>query len=161
MTMGLMGSGRKELNGHIDPQILTKVVDVMGSDSMKENMLEKSPIDAQNDGKHPSLQRHCMGQPLTYGPDEYASKPPTPPESRPSTPRVTIAECPVRLQPYSVPKNYGAVERNAIYRSGKPGKENLDFLESLDVKTMLYVSALLDESYLADPSKHSDRSFGR
>lgn len=45
----------------------------------------------------------------------------------------------MRLQPLSVPRNYGAVERDTIYRSGKPAKENLDFLAALDVNTMLYV----------------------
>ncbi|EME38570.1 hypothetical protein DOTSEDRAFT_75925 [Dothistroma septosporum NZE10] len=128
MTMGLMGSGRKELNGHIDPQILTKIADIMGEDRIAEGS-ETTKTKAQED-------------------DEYTSKPPTPPESRPSTPRVTIAECPVRLQPLSVPRNYGAVERNAIYRSGKPAKENLDFIGALDVRTML---TLIDPS--ADDKK--------
>ncbi|KAK4610244.1 Tyrosine-protein phosphatase DSP3 [Fulvia fulva] len=122
MTMGLMGCGRKELNGHIDPRIPTKVADIMG----EAMTLTKTQEEA----------------------DEYASKPPTPPQSSSPTPRVTIADCPVRLQPLSVPRNYGAVERDTIYRSGKPAKENLDFLAALDVNTML---TLIDPS--ADDKK--------
>lgn len=53
--------------------------------------------------------------------------------------KLTIAQCPSRLTSYLPPPNYGTVERGAISRSGFPKAKNLEFLESLNIRSILYV----------------------
>lgn len=70
---------------------------------------------------------------------ENGSRPPSPPESGTTTPRLSIAPCPIRLQPLIPPMNYGAVDLHNIYRSSFPQDRNVDFLHALRIKTTLYV----------------------
>jgi hypothetical protein len=56
--------------------------------------------------------------------------------------RLSIAPLPGRLRMYCPPKNFGAVEKGSIYRSGYPTSDNFDFISSLDIKTIMFVSFL-------------------
>ena len=69
--------------------------------------------------------------------DFSSSRPPSPPESGTTTPRLTLAPCPTRLRPLYPPPNYGCVDRNKIYRSSYPQDRNVDFVRSLGVRTVL------------------------
>jgi len=74
------------------------------------------------------------------------SRPPSPP-TRPDSP---ANMGPARLQPIYVPLNYGAVEGHKVWRSAFPHDRNLDFLQQLDVKTMLcFVETEPTEAYAA------------
>jgi hypothetical protein len=57
-------------------------------------------------------------------------------------PKLSIAPLPGRLRMYVPPANFGAVETNSIYRSGYPTSKNFDFINSLNIRTILYVSEL-------------------
>lgn len=48
-----------------------------------------------------------------------------------------IEECPPRLRSYIPPPNYGAIQEGAIYRSAFPQDRNLEFLEGLEIRTIL------------------------
>ncbi|KAF2480180.1 protein-tyrosine phosphatase, partial [Neohortaea acidophila] len=54
-----------------------------------------------------------------------------------TTPRVTIGPCPSRLQPLLPPFNYGTVDVHTIYRSSFPQDRNLDFLQTLKIRSIL------------------------
>jgi hypothetical protein len=58
-------------------------------------------------------------------------------------PRLSIAPLPGRLRMYVPPANFGAVETNSIYRSGYPTSKNFDFINSLNIRTILYVFSKL------------------
>ncbi|CAD0047555.1 unnamed protein product [Aureobasidium pullulans] len=60
-------------------------------------------------------------------------------------PRPSIAPLPGRLRMYVPPVNFGAVETNSIYRSGYPTSKNFDFINSLNIRTILYP---LSEEYI-------------
>jgi tyrosine-protein phosphatase SIW14 len=69
---------------------------------------------------------------------ELVSQLPTPPESVTTTPpKVTIAPLPSRLMNFIPPANYGMVERNTVYRSGFPHDKNLNFMNSLKIRSIL------------------------
>lgn len=57
-------------------------------------------------------------------------------------PKLSIAPLPGRLRMYVPPANFGAVETNSIYRSGYPTSKNFDFINSLNIRTILCVSEL-------------------
>lgn len=77
-------------------------------------------------------------KPLTPAPvDAPSSEPPSPPSTGSSTPRVTIGPCPSRLQPLIPPFNYGTVDVHTIYRSSFPQDRNLDFLQTLKIRSIL------------------------
>lgn len=67
---------------------------------------------------------------------EYTSRPPSPPTRAP-TPGLRIPPCPLRLQPFVPPPNFGAIEDHKIFRSAFPQDRNLDFLDCLEINTML------------------------
>lgn len=66
---------------------------------------------------------------------ESKSRPPTPPDSGPSSP---IG--PERLRSLIPPLNYGTVETHDIYRSSFPQDRNMDFVKTLKIRSVLYVS---------------------
>lgn len=53
--------------------------------------------------------------------------------------RTPAAQPPSRLMPLAPPTNYGTVEAGAWYRSGFPDEDNLDFLESLGIRSIVSV----------------------
>ncbi|KAI4823154.1 hypothetical protein E4T44_10146, partial [Aureobasidium sp. EXF-8845] len=64
-------------------------------------------------------------------------------------PRLSIAPLPGRLRMYVPPVNFGAVETNSIYRSGYPTSKNFDFINSLNIRTILtLVPEPLSEEYV-------------
>ncbi|THV67106.1 hypothetical protein D6C78_09883 [Aureobasidium pullulans] len=64
-------------------------------------------------------------------------------------PRPSIAPLPGRLRMYVPPVNFGAVETNSIYRSGYPTSKNFDFINSLNIRTILtLVPEPLSEEYI-------------
>lgn len=65
------------------------------------------------------------------------SRPPSPPESGTTTPRLTIKPCPDRLRPHYPPPNYGTVEDYKIYRSSFPQDRHISFVSGLGVKSVL------------------------
>ncbi|PPJ51623.1 hypothetical protein CBER1_08948 [Cercospora berteroae] len=71
------------------------------------------------------------------GASTTSSQPPTPPESRSPTPRVTLMPCPVRLLPLVPAPNYGTVVDNTMYRSAFPQARNIEFMETLKLKSIL------------------------
>ena len=66
-----------------------------------------------------------------------SSRPPSPPESGSTTPRLTIAPCPPRLQPYVPPPNYGTVDIHKTYRSSFPQDRHMDFMISMKIRSVL------------------------
>lgn len=78
--------------------------------------------------------------------DTTTSRPPTPPETPPGIPNLSIQPCPIRLWPYIPPVNYGAVETDMIFRSSYPKKRHVQFMEKLRLSTLLtLVEDELDE----------------
>ncbi|GAB1741325.1 hypothetical protein NU219Hw_g6563t1 [Hortaea werneckii] len=67
---------------------------------------------------------------------EYTSRPPSPPSGA-RTPSLRLEECPSRLRPQIPPPNYGAVKPGALFRSAFPQDRNLEFLEGLNIRTIL------------------------
>ncbi|KAF1820311.1 protein-tyrosine phosphatase, partial [Dissoconium aciculare CBS 342.82] len=62
--------------------------------------------------------------------------------------RVTIAPCPVHLTPLTRPPNYGSVQHGAVFRSGFPQPEHIEFLETLHIRSILtLVDTELSKSY--------------
>ncbi|RMY03614.1 hypothetical protein D0867_10632 [Hortaea werneckii] len=77
---------------------------------------------------------------------EYTSRPPSPPSGA-RTPSLRLEECPSRLRPQIPPPNYGAVKPGVLFRSAFPQDRNLEFLEGLNIRTIL--------SFVAtEPSEH-------
>ena len=70
-------------------------------------------------------------------PDVSTSRPPSPPESGTTTPRLSLAPCPTRLRPLFPPPNYGCVDDFKIYRSSYPQDRHMDFVRSLGIRTVL------------------------
>lgn len=68
---------------------------------------------------------------------EVTSRPPSPPESGTTTPRLTLAPCPTRLRPLYPPPNFGCVDLHKVYRSSYPQDRNVDFVRSLGIRTVL------------------------
>lgn len=69
---------------------------------------------------------------------------PSPPDSRSPTPRFNLDLCPKRLYPFIPPRNYGAVFEYTMYRSSFPQRENMDFLESLELRSILTLTTKND-----------------
>lgn len=69
---------------------------------------------------------------------ESASRPPSPPDSGTTTPRLRICACPPRLWSFIPPPNYGVVDHNAVFRSSYPQDRNIDFVRSLRIRSILY-----------------------
>ncbi len=65
------------------------------------------------------------------------SRPPSPPESGTTTPRLTIKPCPERLRPYYPPPNYGTVDKYKIYRSSFPQDRHISFVYGLGIRSVL------------------------
>ena len=65
------------------------------------------------------------------------SRPPSPPESGTTTPRLTIKPCPDRLRPYYPPPNYGTVDDYKIYRSSFPQDRHISFVSGLGIRSVL------------------------
>lgn len=65
---------------------------------------------------------------------------PSPFSSAPSS-KLTIAHPPSRLTSLIPPPNYGTVEQGTIFRSGFPQAMHLDFMESMKIRSILYVRA--------------------
>ncbi|KAI6806382.1 hypothetical protein KC332_g4252 [Hortaea werneckii] len=77
---------------------------------------------------------------------ESTSRPPSPPSGA-RTPSLRLEECPSRLRPQIPPPNYGAVKPGVLFRSAFPQDRNLEFLEGLNIRTIL--------SFVAtEPSEH-------
>lgn len=72
--------------------------------------------------------------------DLTSSRPPSPPESGTTTPRVTIAPCPSRLTPLFPPPNYTCVDEDKVYRSSYPQDRHVEFIDSIGVSSILYVA---------------------
>ncbi|KAK4496289.1 hypothetical protein PRZ48_012269 [Zasmidium cellare] len=87
------------------------------------------------------------------GVEHGSSRPPSPPETRSPTPRVSIAPCPSRLTPLVPPVNYGAVEKRTIFRSGFPQDRNVEFLERLGLNGMI---SLVEEEMKPEVAKFID-----
>ncbi|KAI7515039.1 hypothetical protein KC347_g204 [Hortaea werneckii] len=66
----------------------------------------------------------------------HISRPPSPPSGT-QTPSLRLEECPSRLRPQIPPPNYGAVKPGLLFRSAFPQDRNLDFLEDLNIRTIL------------------------
>jgi tyrosine-protein phosphatase SIW14 len=66
-----------------------------------------------------------------------SSGPPSPPNDVASA-RVTIGPCPARLKPYIPPPNYGTVELDKVFRSSFPQDRNIDFVKTLQIRSILY-----------------------
>ncbi|KAI6811753.1 hypothetical protein KC340_g18146 [Hortaea werneckii] len=66
----------------------------------------------------------------------HISRPPSPPSGT-QTPSLRLEECPPRLRPQIPPPNYGAVKPGLLFRSAFPQDRNLDFLEDLNIRTIL------------------------
>lgn len=92
---------------------------------------EKSSALCQANGEVEGTGNAWDGVPAT------SSQPPTPPESRSPTPRVTLMPCPVRLLPLVPAPNYGTVVDNTMYRSAFPQARNIEFMETLKLKSIL------------------------
>lgn len=73
-----------------------------------------------------------------------SSQMPSPPDSRSPTPRFNLDICPKRLYPLIPPRNYGAVYDNKMYRSSFPQRENIDFLGSLELRSILTLTTKND-----------------
>ncbi|KAI7297065.1 hypothetical protein KC315_g18617 [Hortaea werneckii] len=67
---------------------------------------------------------------------EYTSRPSSPPSGA-QTPSLRLEECPSRLRPQIPPPNYGAVKPGVLFRSAFPQDRNLEFLEGLNIRTIL------------------------
>ncbi|KAF2770146.1 protein-tyrosine phosphatase, partial [Teratosphaeria nubilosa] len=64
------------------------------------------------------------------------------------TPTKRTAECPARLRSLIPPPNFGATKSSAVYRSAFPQDRNIEFLKTLNVKTVLcLVATEPSESY--------------
>ncbi|KAF2166856.1 hypothetical protein M409DRAFT_54633 [Zasmidium cellare ATCC 36951] len=87
------------------------------------------------------------------GVEHGSSRPPSPPETRSPTPRVSIAPCPSRLTPLVPPVNYGAVEKRTIFRSGFPQDRNVEFLERLRLNGTI---SLVEEEMKPEVAKFID-----
>lgn len=69
---------------------------------------------------------------------EYgSSRPPSPPSTGTTTPTLSIAPCPLRLWPFVPPPQYGVVEDATIFRSSYPQDRNMEFIKSLEIKSIL------------------------
>ncbi|KAK4551965.1 tyrosine-protein phosphatase siw14 [Recurvomyces mirabilis] len=68
---------------------------------------------------------------------EQGSRPPSPPSSGAATPTLRRLPCPDRLWPRYPPANYGAATRGTLFRSAYPADRNIEFLECLDIKSVL------------------------
>lgn len=74
------------------------------------------------------------------------SRPPSPP-TRPDSPSL---DYPIRLQPFIPPPNFGAVTDHKVFRSAFPQDRNMDFLDALEVKTLLcFVDTEPSDGYAA------------
>ncbi|KAF7189406.1 Inositol phosphatase SIW14 [Pseudocercospora fuligena] len=73
-----------------------------------------------------------------------SSQMPSPPDSRSPTPRFNLDKCPKRLYPLIPPKNYGAIYDHTMYRSSFPQRENIEFLDSLDLRSILTLTTKND-----------------
>lgn len=74
----------------------------------------------------------------------FKSRPPSPP-TRPDSPDV---DYPLRLHPTIPPPNYGAVIAHKVFRSAFPQDRNMEFLESLGVRSLLcFVETEPSEGY--------------
>ncbi|KXT07865.1 hypothetical protein AC579_9726 [Pseudocercospora musae] len=76
--------------------------------------------------------------------ESTSSQMPSPPDSRSPTPRFNLDKCPKRLYPLIPPKNYGAVFDDVMFRSSFPQRENIDFLNSLKLRSILTLTTKND-----------------
>lgn len=56
--------------------------------------------------------------------------------------RLTIAPSPARLTCLFPPPNYGTVEKGTVFRSGFPQPRHLEFMASLEIRSILYVQVI-------------------
>lgn len=62
---------------------------------------------------------------------------PSPPPSGSTSPKLRIAPCPARLTPQIPPTNFAATTDGKLYRSAFPVDRNIEFLLSLNIKSIL------------------------
>ncbi|KAK3722693.1 tyrosine-protein phosphatase siw14 [Vermiconidia calcicola] len=63
--------------------------------------------------------------------------PPSPPSSGSTTPSLNTGPPPPRLRAYVPPQNYGTVDPHTVFRSSFPQDGNIDFIKSLNVRSVL------------------------
>ncbi|KAK3706755.1 tyrosine-protein phosphatase siw14 [Vermiconidia calcicola] len=68
---------------------------------------------------------------------EPGSLPPSPPSSGSTTPSLNTGPIPPRLRAYVPPQNYGTVDPQTVFRSSFPQDGNIDFIKSLNVRSVL------------------------